>query len=219
MLKEYIKRFGICILGLVLFSVGNVFGVQAGSAGTNAWNTLALGISARTPLSFGNATLAISIVIVVIAIICRGRIGFGTALNVLLIAVFSDIFLGFGLLPEAPNQIVGAVFTLLGQALISFGMVLYMSPGLGCGPRDTIMVLLGKRFPKAPIGFIKFCMEIVVLIVGVLMGAPFGIGTVLVIALQASIFQLVCRICRFEPRSVEHEDIPQTLRRVFGKAQ
>ena len=81
------------------------------------------------------------------------------------------------------------------------------------------MVLLGKRFPKAPIGFIKFCMEIVVLIVGVLMGAPFGIGTVLVIALQASIFQLVCRICRFEPRSVEHEDIPQTLRRVLGKAQ
>ena len=54
-----------------------------------------------------------------------------------------------------------------------------MWPGLGCGPRDTLMVIIGKRFPKAPIGFIKFCMELVVLLIGVLLGAPFGLGTVL----------------------------------------
>jgi len=218
MLKEYIKRFAICISGLILFSVGNSFGVQAGSAGTNAWNTLALGMSGKTPLSFGNATLVISMVIVLIAIICKGRIGFGTILNILLIAWFSDIILGFNLLPTAPNQVFGVLYTLFGQTLISFGMILYMSPGLGCGPRDTLMVIVGNRFPKAPIGLIKFCIELAALAVGVLLGAPFGIGTVLVMALQATIFQLVCRLCRFEPRSVVHEDIFQTIKRVSGKA-
>jgi len=217
MLKEYTKRFLICIFGLVLFSIGNVFGVQAGSAGTNAWNTLALGISAHTPLSFGNATLAVSLVVILIAVICKGRIGFGTVMNVLLIAVFSDIILGFGILPAAPNQLVGVLFTLFGQTLISIGMVYYMRPGLGCGPRDTLMVLLGNRFPKAPIGLIKFCIELAAMLIGVLLGAPFGIGTVLIMALQASIFQLVCRLFRFEPRSVEHEDIPQTVKRMIER--
>ena len=81
------------------------------------------------------------------------------------------------------------------------------------------MVIIGKRFPNAPIGLIKFALEAAVLVIGVLLGAPFGVGTVLVITLQAFIFQLACRVCRYEPRDTVHEDIPQTLRRVFGKAQ
>ena len=218
MAKEYIKRFFICALGLAVFSVGNVFGVLAGSAGTNAWNTLALGITGSTPISFGTATLLISVTIIVIDVIFKGKIGFGTLMNALLIATFSDIFLKLlSFIPAAPNQFVGVIYTLFGQTLISFATILYMSPGLGCGPRDTLMVIIGKRFPKAPIGVIKFCMEIAVMLIGVLLGAPFGIGTVLIMALQASIFQLACKVCRYEPRAAVHEDIPQTLRRMAGK--
>ena len=57
-----------------------------------------------------------------------------------------------------------------------------------------------------------------VLIVGVLLGAPFGLGTVLVIVLQASIFQLACRVTNIEPRNIVHEDFAATFRRV-GKAK
>ena len=164
MRKEYIKRFLLCALGLACFSVGNVFGVHAGSAGTNAWNTLALGISGTTSLSFGTVTLLISVLVIVIDIIFKGRIGFGTLMNALLISWFSDLLLGiFDFLPYAQNQFIGAALTIIGQTIISFSTILYMWPGLGCGPRDTLMVIIGKRFPKAPIGFIKFCMELVVL--------------------------------------------------------
>jgi uncharacterized membrane protein YczE len=218
MAKEYAKRFLICALGLAIFAVGNVFGVRAGSAGTNAWNTLALGITDATPISFGTATLLISITIIVIDVIFKGKIGFGTLMNALLIATFSDIFLKLlSFIPAAPNQFVGVLYTLFGQTLISFATIMYMSPGLGCGPRDTLMVIIGKHFPKAPIGAVKFGIEIAVLLIGVLLGAPFGIGTVLIMALQASIFQLACKVCRYEPRDAVHEDIPQTLRRMAGK--
>jgi uncharacterized membrane protein YczE len=133
MAKEYIKRFFICALGLAVFSVGNVFGVLAGSAGTNAWNTLALGITGSTPISFGTATLLISITIILIDVIFKGKIGFGTLMNALLIATFSDIFLKLlSFIPAAPNQFVGVIYTLFGQTLISFATILYMSPGLGC---------------------------------------------------------------------------------------
>ncbi len=217
MRKEYIRRFLLCALGLACFSVGNVFGVHAGSAGTNAWNTLALGISGTTSLSFGTVTLLISVLIIVIDIIFKGRIGFGTLMNALLISWFSDLLLGiFDFLPYAQNQFIGAALTIIGQTIISFSTILYMWPGLGCGPRDTLMVIIGKRFPKAPIGFIKFCMELVVLLIGILLGAPFGLGTVLIMALQATIFQFASRICHYDPRNFVHEDIFDTIRRITG---
>ena len=217
MRKEYIRRFLLCALGLACFSVGNVFGVHAGSAGTNAWNTLALGISGTTSLSFGMVTLLISVLVIVIDIIFKGRIGFGTLMNALLISWFSDLLLGiFDFLPYAQNQFIGAALTIIGQTIISFSTILYMWPGLGCGPRDTLMVIIGKHFPKAPIGFIKFCMELVVLLIGVLLGAPFGLGTVLIMALQATIFQFASRICHYDPRNFVHEDILDTIRRITG---
>lgn len=216
--KEYLKRFSICALGLACFSVGNVFGVHAGSAGTNAWNTLALGISGSTSISFGTATLLISGLVVLIDILFKGRIGFGTLMNAFLISWFSDLLLGvFHFLPTAQNQLIGAALTIIGQTIISFSTILYMSPGLGCGPRDTLMVIIGKRFPNAPIGFIKFCMELVVMLIGVLLGAPLGLGTVLIMALQASIFQIASRVCRYDPRNFVHEDIYDTIRRITQK--
>lgn len=213
MIKEYFKRFFICALGLACFAIGNVFGIHAGSAGTNAWNTLALGISGTTSLSFGTVTLLISGLVVLIDIIFKGRIGFGTLMNAILISWFSDMFLAvFRFLPTAQNQLIGAALTIIGQTIISFSTILYMSAGLGCGPRDTLMVIIGNRFPKAPIGFIKFCMELIVMLIGVLLGAPFGLGTVLIMALQASIFQIACRVCRYDPRNHVHEDIFDTIR-------
>ena len=215
MIKEYFKRLFICALGLACFAIGNVFGIHAGSAGTNAWNTLALGISGTTSLSFGTVTLLISGLVVLIDIIFKGRIGFGTLMNAILISWFSDLFLAvFRFLPTAQNQLIGAALTIIGQTIISFSTILYMSAGLGCGPRDTLMVIIGNRFPKAPIGFIKFCMELIVMLIGVLLGAPFGLGTVLIMALQASIFQIACRVCRYDPRNHVHEDIFDTIRRI-----
>ena len=218
MIKEYCRRFFICALGLACFAIGNVFGIHAGSAGTNAWNTLALGISGTTSLSFGNASLILSVVIVVIDIILKGRIGFGTLMNAFLIAWFSDLFLEvFSFLPYAQNQIIGAGLTIIGQTIISFSTVLYMLPGLGCGPRDTLMVIIGKHFPGAPIGVVKFSLELVVMLIGVLLGALFGVGTVLIMALQASIFQFACRVCRYDPRNNVHEDLIDTVRRITHK--
>ncbi len=218
MAKEYINRFGICILGLALYGLGNAFGVLAGSAGTNAWNTLTIGLSDKAGFSFGIASFIISVIVIVVDLIGKGKIGFGTVLNILIISIFSDIWIEvLGLFPAPGSMAAGVICTLIGQFILSFATIIYMSPALGCGPRDTLMVILGKKLPKVPIGAVKFGIEVIVLVIGVLMGAPFGIGTVLVMALQASIFQLVCKICHFEPRSLNHEDILDTVRRISGR--
>ena len=218
MYKGYGKRFLFCVLSLALFGFGNLLGVKAGAAGTNAWNTLSLGLSEKFGLSFGNATLLISVVIILVDLLGQGKLGFGTVLNVLLIPWFSDWYLAsFHFVPEVSGVLAGTVCTLLGQVVVSFATILYMKPGLGCGPRDTMMILIGKRFPKVPIGAVKLGMELAVLLAGSLMGAPLGVGTVLILILQAGIFQMACRVTRYEPRAVIHESFGDTWHRLTGK--
>ena len=213
MYKKYIKRFALCILGLALYGFGCVLGVKAGDAGTNAWSTLALGFGSKSGLSYGTATFLISLVIITVDILGKGKQGFGTFLNLLLIPIFSDIFLAMlAIIPDAQTAVGGAALSLLGQTVISFATVVYMLPALGAGPRDTLLVIIGRKLPKIPIGAVKFGIEMAVLLIGVLLGAPLGLGTVLVLVLQASIFQLVCRLCRFEPRSIVQENVFDTIK-------
>ena len=214
MIREYTKRVFLCVAGLFLYGFGNVFSIKAGDVGTNAWNTLAMGISGTSGVSFGTATALISCVIILIDIVGRGKLGFGTLLNFILIPVFSDLCLAwFDFVPAAPNWMWGMVYTLCTQLWLSFALVLYMKPALGCGPRDTLMVILGRKMPKAPIGLVKFILEAAALTVGALLGAPFGLGSVLVLVLQASMFQFACFVCRYEPRAVEHENFMDTVKR------
>ena len=120
-------------------------------------------------------------------------------------------------IPDAQSAVGGAVLSLVGQTVISFATVVYMLPALGAGPRDTLLVIIGKMLPRLPIGAVKFGIEMAVLLIGVVLGAPLGLGTVLVLVLQASIFQFVCRLCRFEPRSVVQENVFDTVKKFLGK--
>jgi uncharacterized membrane protein YczE len=217
MFREYTGRITICIAGLALYALGNFFGVLAGSAGTNGWNTLALGLSNTTGMTFGTGVFCVSIVILIIDFLGKGKLGLGTFMNVLLIPWMSDLMIeGFKFIPDPPNLIIGVIYTLFGQMIIAFATVVYMRPGLGAGPRDTLMVITGRLFPRVPVGAVKFALEILALIAGIIMGAAFGIGTVLVIALQSGFFQFACYVCRFEPRDIKNEDLLDTWKRITG---
>lgn len=215
MVKEYAKRVLICFTGLALCGLACALGVKAGDVGTNAWNTLALGIQNKTSLSFGTASFVVSLTIVIIDLLGKGRLGFGSLLNIIFVAVFSDVFLAvLEPIPTATSVVTGMIYTLAGQFLMAFATLLYMIPALGCGPRDTLMVLIGKKVPKAPIGAVRFCIEAAAMVAGLLLGAPFGLGSVVVTALQASIFQFACQVTRVEPRNIPHEDFAATLKRL-----
>lgn len=215
LIKEYTKRLSIEALGLFIYALGSMLGIKAGTVGTNAWNTLSLGLGDSAGLSFGTANFIISLIIIIIDLVGRGEIGFGTIVNIVLFPIFADWVLAFfSFIPVTENTAVGLVLTLLCQIIISFSTIVYMLPALGCGPRDALMIIIGRKTPKIPIGAVKFCVESAALAVGVLLGAPFGIGTVLVLLLQAGIFQMVCRICRYEPRDVVHENFSVTIKRV-----
>jgi uncharacterized membrane protein YczE len=100
---------------------------------------------------------------------------------------------------------------LLSQIIVSLATYFYIGAGMGCGPRDTLMVALGKMFPKVPIGAIRGSIEGTVLLIGFLLGAKVGIGTVIAVFGISFILQYTFKLLKFDIKAVVHENIFETF--------
>ena len=80
-----------CIFGLFIFSFGLYMTVVA-DIGLAPWDVLAMGLSYHTPLTYGNALIAISILVLFGVFLLREKIGFGTIFDAILVGVFVDLF-------------------------------------------------------------------------------------------------------------------------------
>ena len=106
---------------------------------------------------------------------------------------------------------------LTGFVFMALGMWIYMRAAQGCGPRDSLLVGLGKRMPKLPIGLVEIILWSAVTLAGWLLGGPAGIGTLIGTFGAGAVMQLVYSILHFEPRDIIHMDVLETTRLLFGK--
>ena len=167
----------VCILffGLAIFGLGDSLLIQ-GNIGNAPWTVLAQGVTRRTDLSIGWATFLISVVVLLIWIPLREKPGFGTLSNIVLIALFIEI--GTHIFPEQNNIFSGTLFALLGISLVGFGSAIYITCGLGPGPRDGAMT--GIHFKTGiRVGRVRMGIEVVVLLAGWVLGGTVGLGTAL----------------------------------------
>ena len=87
---------------------------------------------------------------------------------------------------------------------------------MGAGPRDSMMVALGRRLNRFPIGAVRGILEGTVLFLGWLMGAKVGIGTVIAVFGISTIMQYTFKILSFDVKGVKHENLVDTINRVTG---
>lgn len=139
--------------------------------------------------------------------ICLLRRAGRTALGLL---IFSLGVHWTGLVPELESLPAGVALMAAGLLILALGQYFYMSAGLGCGPRDALLVGLGKRLARLPIGVVTSLLLGAVLLAGWALGAPIGVGTVLAVFGEGAALQLVCRLMHFEPRSVTHLGLAET---------
>ena len=137
------------------------------------------------------------------------------AVNWLLVGIFHDWFDSMNLVPTIHNPVLGLGILLLGMVILAYSQSLYMSACLGCGPRDALLVGLGKKLRKLPIGLVSILLSAVVCGVGFLLGGSVGLGTVLFLVCNGVVMQLVFRVIRFEPRNLTHMGLHQML--IFDK--
>jgi uncharacterized protein len=162
------------VVGLWLFGSGEALLVDAG-LGVSPWTVLAQGVSSQLTIGIGAATFAVSVVVLLLWVPLRERPGIGTLANAVLIAVSLGVTVP--LLPSPASTAWRVVEVLVGIGLIGLGSGLYLTTGLGPGPRDGWMTGVHQR-TGVPVTVVRLVIEVVVLVLGWLLGGTVGVGTV-----------------------------------------
>ena len=170
-----IQRMLVLIFGLMIFGVGEAFLVVT-SLGNSPWVVLSEGISLNSNLNIGESTFVVSVVVLLLWIPLRQKPGFGTLANIVVIA--ASIELGLLIIPTVENIYFKYFYVLFGIALVGIGSALYITCGLGTGPRDGLMTGLHYK-TGVRVGRVRLGIEVVALSIGAFLGGSLGIGTAL----------------------------------------
>lgn len=201
--KHPLVRLLILIFGLALFALGICMCVNA-NLGLAPWDIFHQGISRNTGLTLGMSSLVVGLVILIFNFILKEKVGIGTILNVFLIGIIMDIIFKYKIVPEAKDTFSGLLLLIGGGAVIGLASYFYMTPGLGAGPRDGLMVILTKR-TGIDVAIVRNSIETIAAISGYLMGGSLGLGTVISALTLGYWVKLAFRLFNTDIKSIKHD--------------
>ena len=214
-LTEYAVKTLELVFGLFLFAAGAYLMVQA-NIGLSSWWALDIGISNLTGIDYGTVHNAVALVVLLIDILVKEKIGWGMIADALLIGTFVLLFNQFQLVPLFHTTSGGVICIVAGLLLCGIGSYYYMDAGFGCGPRDALMVAICRHFPQVPVGVARFFLEGGALLTGWALGAKIGIGTVIATVGMGVSIQFVFCIARFDATRVHNENVLETCQAIYG---
>ena len=204
------------VAGLLVFALGVHLTIYA-NIGLAPWDCLGMGISMHTPLNYGLSMTVMGICILAIDLLMKERIGYGTIIDAVLTGNLVQMYNDLNPFPENQSVWLGIAVMIGGFVFMAVGMWIYMSAEQCCGPRDSLLVGLGKRLPRLPIGFVEIILWAAVTLAGWLLGGPVGIGTLISTFGAGLVMQLVYSIIRFEPRKLIHRDVIEITRTLLSR--
>ena len=199
-------RFAQLVAGLVCCAVGIVLTLRA-RLGVSPWDVLHGGLAERLDVRFGYVVQGVGVVVLLLGMALGGvRPGLGTFANIALIGTVANLLLGTGLLDDLHDEPLAArvAVLLLGIAVLGFGCALYIGAHMGAGPRDSLMVGLHRR-AGISIGAARAAVEAVALVIGIALGGPVGVGTVVYAVMIGPSVQAFFALLRMSP-----ERLPET---------
>ena len=204
--KVIFRQWLQIVAGLLVFAFGVHLSIYA-NIGLAPWDCLGMGIAYHTPLNYGIAMTSVAVLVLGMDLLLKENIGYGTIIDALLTGNFVQMFNDLNPLAENNDLWTGVAVMLTGFVFMALGMYIYMKAGQCCGPRDAMLVGIGRRFPKIPIGYVQIVIWAVVLLSGWLLDGPVGIGTLLSTVGAGVVMQVVYDIIRFEPRDIKHRSV------------
>lgn len=171
-------RWTFFIVGQMFLSLGIAMTIKGQLLGIGPWDVLHVGLYQNIGLSIGTWSIITGLLIVLITAASQKKWPkYGTWLNMLLLGTFIDLF--NWLLPDVTSIAAQVVFFVTGVVIMSYGIGLYVSPNMGAGPRDSLMLLIVHKF-NISVKIVRTSIEVIVALIGWALGGPVGIGTVLI---------------------------------------
>ena len=214
--KAILLNMLLAAFSLFVNGFGIYLTIQA-NIGAAPWDVLNIGLSKTFGILYGTASIAVSITILIIDILMREPIGIAMIIDSIVVGKSVDFFNYLNIVPKCSSLISGMLLMLVGFFVIAFTQYTYMMASLGCGPRDTLLVGLKKRFKKVPIGVMTIVIFTTVTLVGYLLGGPVGIGTLICAFGLGPIMQLVFDLEGFDATRIEHQRLRDSLKVLFRK--
>ena len=181
--------------------------------GYSPWDVFHQGLGKHFGLTIGVTGILVALVIAVISVFMKERIGIGTILSTLVVGIGIDVVMFWEWVPLMRTFISGILLMICGFFVASVGTFLYLGVGYGAGPKDALMVVLTKRSGK-PVGLCRCCVEGAALFTGWLLGGYAGVGTVIYMFGIGIVMQIVFSIFHFDVKKVHHESCYETWLRL-----
>jgi len=174
--KRFAWDFFVIQIGFLLFGLSIDVIVQA-SLGLDSWDVLQMALTYHLPITLGESSIGVAFLVVLIDIILKEPLGWGTLANVVFIGVWVDILRPY--VPSVPHLIlIQIAYLLLGTLIMGFATAVYVGVDAGAGPRDTLMLAL-SRLGKTSLRVARTAIEVTVVALGWFIGGPAWLGTLI----------------------------------------
>ncbi|KHF41982.1 membrane protein [Halalkalibacter okhensis] len=169
-------RWSTFMFGLMVMGLGIALMVHAELGGA-PWDVLHIGLTNHFGLTVGTWSILMGFVVLSLtALIMKSWPQIGAFLNMLFLGLFIDLFLW--LIPVPTHILFQYAMMITGILIIGYGIGIYIAPGCGAGPRDSLMLALQIK-TGWKVQHVRVLMEVVVLTIGWLLGGTVFIGTLI----------------------------------------
>ena len=182
-----VKRYLLFALGLLVFGIGISFGNKS-LFGGNPMSVFVVGVKNHLDLSMGTCNLIVAAFEIVMGYLLDKS-------NVSIASIFGMICgsyaIDFGnlLISDSNNIYVRIIYMLVGIVCYCFGLAMQQYGHVGLGNLDCLNFGLKKAFKIKKYHTIKWIVDAVFIIAGYMLGAPVGVGTVLLLAFAGLIIE------------------------------
>ncbi|SCZ10744.1 YczE/YyaS/YitT family protein [Alkaliphilus peptidifermentans] len=211
---ELMKKMPSLFFGFILYAMGILLMRDAGM-GMNPWGVFHMGVANHTPLTLGQVTQLVGLIILLLSFLLKIVPGFGSVGNMIFIGFFIDVIDSLNII-NTPTTLFGrGLMLIIGVFISGWATYFYLQVRLGAGPRDGLMEGLVKLTDK-PVWLIRGIIEFTALITGFLLGGPVGIGTLITATTIGFSVEFAFKIGKYDSKKGVHTDIVQLYKMLKG---
>ena len=194
--NTFFRDFVVIQIGFLLYGLAIALIVRA-NLGTGTWVVLEVALANILGIRIGTMTVYMGFFILIIALALREQVGWGTLGNILSIGPWLNLFLDLigSVNGNLPLQL--GMF-LLGILVQGIATAVYIGVDAGAGPRDSLMLAI-HRTTGVSIRLARGAIEVVVVLIGWLLGGPLGLGTIVFAILIGPSVQWAFKLFRVQP--------------------
>lgn len=189
MFQERAKALGCLCAGFVSSGISCSLYVSCG-LGSDAFNVMTQGLSDTLGIQTGNAFYVIQGAMLLLVLVLRREIGFGTLFGTFLIGLIMNLWSAL-LTPLLASAGVGVRLccAAAAPAFTGLGISLVKKSGFGLTPCDILTLIFHSWLPRMQFRTVRMLYDGAMFLAGVLLGGTIGVGTVFSVLLTGPCIQ------------------------------